>query len=61
MSKRSAPFKQSDVTRAAKGVVAAGLAVVGVEIDAEGKIVVRCTEGQARDGASEIDRALGIK
>jgi hypothetical protein len=34
------PFKQIDVTRAAKGALAAGLEVGRVEIDHEGKIVV---------------------
>ncbi|SNR63160.1 hypothetical protein [Paracoccus sediminis] len=40
MSHPRATFKQVDVTRAAKGVVAAGLRVGRVEIDREGKIVV---------------------
>lgn len=38
--KRVAGFKQVDVTRAAKGVLAAGLPVGKVEIDREGKIVI---------------------
>lgn len=40
MTPRIAPFRQIDVTRAAKGVVAAGLPVGRIEIDREGKIVV---------------------
>ena len=35
-----ARFKQSDVKRATAGVVAAGLSIARVEIDAAGKIVV---------------------
>ncbi len=37
---RPTTFKQDDVKRACKGVLAAGLAVGRVEIDREGKIVV---------------------
>lgn len=40
MTVRAATFKQDDVKRACKGVVAAGLAVGRVEIDREGKIVI---------------------
>lgn len=46
-----ATFKQSDVTRAAKGVVAAGLDVVRVEIQG-GKIVVYT----AFDDAFEVSK-----
>ena len=54
------PFKQIDVTRAARGVAAAGLAVGRVEIDAEGKIVVVVGEGTApsKNPASYNDRQL---
>lgn len=38
--RRSAIFKQDDVKRACKGVVAAGLPVGRVEIDREGRIVI---------------------
>ncbi|MDO5370567.1 hypothetical protein [Paracoccus sp. (in: a-proteobacteria)] len=51
MANRPAPFKQIDVTRAAKGVVAAGLPVGRVEIDREGKIVILIA-----DGSSSVDK-----
>lgn len=40
MAHPRAAFKQADVTRATKGVVAAGLPVGRVEIDRHGKIVI---------------------
>lgn len=40
MAQLRATFRQVDVTRAAKGVAAAGLPVGRIEIDREGKIVV---------------------
>lgn len=40
MANPRAVFKQIDVTRAAKGVVKAGLPVGRIEIDRDGKIVI---------------------
>lgn len=40
MAKRPATFKQTDVTRAVKGVRAAGVSVGRVEIDRDGRIVI---------------------
>jgi hypothetical protein len=40
MPRGSSTFKQQDVTRAVKAVIAAGVEVQKVEIDREGKIVV---------------------
>ena len=40
MSRGPLPFRQTDVARAIKGAVAAGLAVQRVEVDKAGKIVV---------------------
>ena len=40
MANPRALFKQADVTRAAKGTLAAGLPVERVEISLDGKIVV---------------------
>ncbi|OYY70351.1 hypothetical protein [Sphingomonas sp. 28-63-12] len=40
MATRPASFRQSDLTRAVKGVAAAGVRVGRVEIDPNGKIIV---------------------
>lgn len=45
MSNPRAPFKQVDVTRAAKGALAAGLPVDRLEISADGKIIVFVQHG----------------
>jgi len=44
MSRRAAAFYQDDVKRACAGARAAGLTVRGVEIDPNGRILVRCDE-----------------
>ena len=51
-----AKFRQADVTRAMKGVAAAGGKTVKVEIDPSGKIVIH-TESRAAndDGTSDWD------
>ncbi len=40
MSRGPCTFKQNDVTRAVKAVVAAGVEVARVEVDKDGRIVV---------------------
>jgi hypothetical protein len=40
MSRRAQTFTQSDITRAARGAIKAGLAVRRIEIDRSGKIVI---------------------
>lgn len=50
MPARPATFTQTDVTRACKAVLAAGLSVAGVEIDKNGRITVR-TAQEAEDTA----------
>jgi hypothetical protein len=50
MSRRPSAFRQRDVTRAVKAVVAAGLRIAGVKIDAEkGAIVIVTGDEQAQD------------
>lgn len=60
MSNRAASFKQIDVTRAAKGALAAGLDVVRMEIDRDGKIVIY-TKADEINRSDEISKALGME
>ncbi len=50
MARTPSTFRQADVTRAVKAVVAAGVDVGRVEIDKSGKIVI-VTASQPDDGA----------
>jgi hypothetical protein len=60
MARGSLTFRQADITRALKAVVAAGAEVVRVEVDKEGKIVIVVGKpGAATDkaeGEGEWDR-----
>lgn len=51
-------FKQADLTRAAKGAVAAGMDVDRIEIDPEGKISVIMRGSVNAGGANPCDRLL---
>jgi len=42
--RRPSAFRQGDVTRTVKAVIAAGLRVVGVQVSADGKIAVVTTQ-----------------
>lgn len=55
MAQPRATFKQVDVTRAAKGMAAAGLKVARVEIDRDGKIVVYTGEPGASESSNDWD------
>jgi hypothetical protein len=58
MPRGSCTFKQGDITKAVKAVVAAGVQVARVEVDREGRIIVvvgKPVEPQAEE-ASEWDR-----
>jgi uncharacterized protein GlcG (DUF336 family) len=50
-------FKQCDVTRAVKAVAKAGVAVAGIEIAPDGKIVIR-TGGDGTVQSNDLDREL---
>lgn len=55
-----AKFTQTDVKRAVKGALDAGMKIGGVEIDANGKIVIVAANGSsAKSKATGWDRALG--
>jgi hypothetical protein len=60
MSRRPCVFRQRDVTKAVKAVVAAGVAVAKVEVDKDGKIVVVVGEPSqnplSSTGGNEWDR-----
>jgi len=49
MSRRPSAFRQSDLTRAVKAVIAAGLHVVGVKVTAYGDIEVVTGDERAQD------------
>jgi len=56
--RRPSAFRQGDVTRTVKAVIAAGLRVVGVKVGADGKIEVVTTEDGENQpsGGNEWDR-----
>jgi len=56
MSRGPWVFKQRDLTRAVKGVVAAGLPVYGVEVDKNGKIVVITDKAKATTNGADTEK-----
>ena len=58
MANARATFKQAGLTRAAKGLAAAGLEVERVEIDREGKIVIIPRGVTSASGANPCDVLL---
>jgi hypothetical protein len=56
-SRRPSAFRQGDVTKTVKAVIAAGLRVVGVKVGADGKIEVVTGDGENQpSGGNEWDR-----
>jgi hypothetical protein len=60
MSRGRCTFRQRDLTRAVKAVVAAGLRVAGVKVSAQGEIEIVTGDERMRDspaqGGNEWDR-----
>jgi hypothetical protein len=60
MTRAPSTFRQQDVTKAIKAVIAAGLGVAGVKISAQGDIEVVTGDDRAQDspaqGTNEWDR-----
>jgi uncharacterized membrane protein len=60
VTRRLPSFRQSDLTRAVKAVIAAGLHVAGVKVSAQGDIEVvtgeEKTQGPSTEGENEWDR-----
>ncbi|HMF25573.1 MAG TPA: hypothetical protein VKG24_26080 [Pseudolabrys sp.] len=60
MTRPPSAFRQSDLTKAVKAVIAAGLHVAGVKVNAQGDIEVvtgeEKTQGPSTAGENEWDR-----
>jgi hypothetical protein len=60
MARARSTFRQQDVTRAVKAVIAAGLNVAGVKVSARGDIEVLTNDAKVQDpptqGENEWDR-----
>jgi plasmid replication initiation protein len=55
MSRVPSTFRQAHVTKAVKAVVAAGVDIARIEIDAAGKIVIVTGKPEARDSGQPLD------
>ena len=56
MARTPSTFRQRDVTKAVKAVVAAGLQVTVVKISARGEIVVETIKSQVQDSTAPLDQ-----
>jgi hypothetical protein len=55
MARAPCTFRQQDVTRAVKAVVAAGVGIARVEIDKTGKITIIALDAEPREGREEAN------
>jgi hypothetical protein len=55
MTRRPSAFRQSDLTRAVRAVVAAGLRVAGVKVSAQGDIEVVTDDERGQDSSREAN------
>jgi hypothetical protein len=53
MSRRPSSFRQRDLTRAVKAVIAAGLHVAGVKVSAQGDIEVVTADERVHDSPAQ--------
>ncbi|HEY1860484.1 MAG TPA: hypothetical protein VGG61_09035 [Gemmataceae bacterium] len=58
MTRAPCIFKQTDVTRAVKAVVAAGVEVARVEVDKDGRIVVIAGKPESNPASNPWDEAM---
>jgi hypothetical protein len=56
MARAASSFRQVDVTKALRAVVAAGLPVARVEIDPSGKILIMTGGGDRIEPANALDK-----
>jgi molybdopterin biosynthesis enzyme len=56
MSRGPCTFKQSDMVRAIKAAVAAGVEIARVEVDKEGKIVIIAGKPESKSAGNELDQ-----
>jgi hypothetical protein len=55
MARAPSTFRQQDVTRAVKAVVAAGVGIARVEIDKTGKIMIIAADATGQPGETEAN------
>ena len=58
MARRPCTFKERDVTRALRGVKAAGIEIQRVEIDKAGKIIIVSANDSPQTSDDEVEQEL---